>query len=145
MIYAHIHNNKIEIIESTRDAETLRKLRKTAHKPLKGELLTVKSTDIPKLVSKGDIPTPTGYKFDGVDMFTAMTMEEKYTAKIIDKSEYNEYAISQRKAEYAETDALYMEITYDAMIAGKKPDYTPWLEAKKAVKNRNKLIQVEKK
>ena len=136
MIYAHIHNNKIDIIESTRDAETLRKLRKTAHKPLKGELLTVKSTDIPKLVSKGDIPTPTGYKFDGVDTFTPMTMEEKYTAKIIDKAEYNEYVISQRKSEYAETDALYMEITYDAMIAGTTPDYTPWKDAVKAKKDK---------
>jgi hypothetical protein len=137
MIYAHIHNNSIEIIHSPRskNSDTLRELRQKAFKPLKGELLQVATTDIPQLIAKKTIPTPEGYKFDGVDSFIPMTMREKYDAGLIDKKTYNDHVISERKQEYRnKTDGIYLEIIYDAMKAGKEPDLTPWIEAVDNVK-----------
>src|SRR6056297_1289974 len=63
------------------------------------------------------------------EIYLATTEEhETYT--------YNQNINAQRKAEYAENDALYMEITYDAMIAGKTTKYTPWKDAVKAKKDK---------
>lgn len=44
--------------------------------------------------------------------------------------------LQQRKAAYQNADAMKNEIEFDAMVKGVEPDYTPWIELVKEIKER---------
>lgn len=134
MKYYHIHDNKIEVIESFRPDSTIDSIRRVKLWPGK----VIESDDaIEQLILLGEITEPEGMKFDSeLQQFRYLTDSEKYDLGIITKQEYKDIIKATRKARYIEeSDPLKNEIDYEVYKNGVPRDCTEWVEAVDKIKN----------